>query len=233
MASSQGSMGSVVDYGIYSGLLEKYVKNGHVNYRGFKSDEASLDQYLKVLESTDTKQLSPREAFAYYTNVYNAWTIKLILSGYPGIKSIKDLGSFFQTPWEKKIVRLDGKVLTLDDVEHNILRPRFKDPRVHFAINCAAFSCPPLRSEPYQGDKLDQQLDDATRMFINNPERNYIEGNTLYVSKIFKWFAEDFDHDVVSFISKFAEDNFKQNLEAKKNVLKVKYLPYDWTLNGS
>ena len=233
LAGTQNSMAPVVDHSIYSDLLKRHVKDGHVNYRGFKSDEARLDQYLKVLENTEVEQLSPGEQFAFYTNAYNAWTIKLILSGYPGIKSIKDLGSFFQTPWKKKIVRIDGKMITLDDVEHNILRPRFKDPRVHFVINCAAFSCPPLRSEPYRGDILDQQLDDATRAFINNPERNYLEGNILYVSKIFKWFAEDFDHDVVSFVSKFAEHDFKQDLEAKKDRLKVKYLHYDWSLNGS
>jgi hypothetical protein len=233
LAGTRNSMGTAVDHSIYSALLKKHVKNGHVNYQGFKSEEARLDQYLKVLENIDIKILSPSEQFAFYANAYNAWTIKLILSGYPGIKSIKDLGSLFKTPWKKKIVRIDGKVLTLDDIEHNILRPRFKDARVHFAINCAAFSCPPLRSEPYQGGKLDQQLNDATRVFINNPERNYLEGNTLYVSKIFKWFAEDFDHDVVGFVSKHAENNFKQKIEAKENSLKVKYLYYDWSLNGS
>jgi len=232
LAGTGNSMGTAVDNSIYSALLKKHVKDGHVNYQGFKSEEARLDQYLKVLENTDIKLLSPSEQFAFYANAYNAWTVKLILSGYPGVKSIKDLGSLFQSPWKKKLVRIDGKVLTLDDVEHNILRPRFKDPRVHFAINCAAFSCPPLRSEPYQGGKLDQQLNDATRVFINNPERNYLEGNTLYISKIFKWFAEDFDRDVVGFVAKHAENNFKQKLEAKKNSLKVKYLHYDWSLNG-
>ena len=233
LAGTGNALGPAVDHSIYSDLLKEHVKNGQVNYHGFKSDEAKLDQYLKVLEDTDIKRLSPNEQFAFYANAYNAWTIKLILSGYPGIKSIKDLGSLFRSPWKKKIVRIDGTVLTLDEVEHNILRPRFKDPRVHFAINCTAFSCPPLRSEPYQCGKLDQQLNDATRMFINNPERNYLEGNTLYVSKIFKWFAEDFDHDVVGFLSKHAEKNFKQKLESKKNSLKVKYLYYDWSLNGS
>jgi hypothetical protein len=233
VADTGNSMDTAVDNRIYSALLKKHVKSGRVDYQGFKAEEARLDQYLKILENTDIMLLSPGEQFAFYANAYNAWTIKLILSGYPGVKSIKDLGSLFQSPWKKKIVRIDGKVLTLDDVEHNILRPRFKDPRVHFAINCAAFSCPPLRSEPYQGAKLDQQLNDATRVFINNPDRNYLEGNTLYVSKIFKWFAEDFDRDVVGFVAKHAENKFKQELKAKKNSLKVKYLYYDWSLNGS
>jgi hypothetical protein len=224
---------ATVDHGIYASLLKKYVKKGHVNYQGFKNEEAELDEYLKVLENTDVNSLSSSERFAYYVNAYNAWTIKLILSGYPGINSIKELGSFIKTPWKKKIVRSEGTLLTLDDIEHNILRPMFKDPRIHFAINCAAFSCPPLRSEPYQGKILDQQLNDSTRVFINNPKRNYLEGNTLYVSKIFKWFAEDFDHDVVGFVSAYAEGDFKKQLDIKKDILKVKYLYYDWSLNGS
>lgn len=224
---------TTVDHGIYASLLKKYVKNGRVNYQGFKIEETKLDEYLKVLENTDVTSLSPSEQFAYYTNAYNAWTIKLILSGYPDISSIKDLGSFIKTPWKRKIVRTEGKVLTLDDIEHNILRPQFKDPRVHFAINCAAVSCPPLRSEPYQGNILDQQLNESTRAFINNPKRNYFEGNTLYVSKIFKWFAEDFDHDVVGFVSAYAGDDFKRQLEEKKDILEVKFLHYDWSLNGS
>jgi hypothetical protein len=137
----------IVDHGIYADLLVKYVKNGVVDYQGFKSEETKLDQYLKVLENTDTKNLSRDEQFAFYANAYNAWTIKLILSAYPGVKSIKDLGSVFKSPWKKKLVRIEGKVITLDDIEHNILRPRFKDPRVHFAVNCASKGCPPLRSE--------------------------------------------------------------------------------------
>ena len=135
-----------VDHSLYAGLLEKYVKDGVVNYQGFKNEETVLDKYLKVLEEVDSKILSRNEQFAFYVNAYNAWTIKLILNGYPGIKSIKDLGSLFKSPWKKKICRIDGKIITLDDIEHNILRPRFKDPRVHLAINCAAKSCPPVRS---------------------------------------------------------------------------------------
>ena len=222
----------VVDSSIYAGLLGKYVKDGVVDYEGFKSEEVKLDQYLKVLEKTDTKTLSRNEQFAFYVNAYNAWTIKLILSGYPGIKSIKDLGSLFKSPWKKKICRIDGEIIALDDIEHNILRPRFKDPRVHFAINCAAKSCPPVRSEPYRGRKLDQQLDEMTRAFINDLESNRLEGHTLYVSSIFKWFAEDFNKDIVGFFLKHTKGDLKEQLEANKEKIKVKYLDYDWSLNG-
>ena len=222
-----------VDSRLYGELLIKYVKKGVVDYQGFKNEETKLDEYLRVLENTNVSQLSRDELFAFYVNAYNAWTIKLILSAYPGIKSIKDLGNIFKTPWEKKIVRINGDVITLDDVEHNKLRAQFKDPRVHFAINCASKSCPPLISEPYEGSTLNRQLDDATRAFINDPESNYLKGNKLYVSRIFKWFSEDFDDDVLSFFLKYSEGNFKQELEAQKNKIKIVYLSYDWSLNGA
>jgi len=227
-----GVSGTTVDDSIYAALLEKYVQQGQVDYRGFKTDEAKLDQYLKVLENTDSDKLTSNDQFAFYINAYNAWTIKLILSGYPGVKSIKSLGSILKSPWKKKICRIDGDVITLDDIEHSILRPRFKDPRVHFAINCAALSCPPLISEPYRGSTLDRQLDDSAKNFINNPQRNYFKGNTLYVSKIFKWFAKDFNNDIIGFFLKYAEKELKKELEAQGAPIKIKYLHYDWSLNG-
>ncbi|HDZ90518.1 MAG TPA: DUF547 domain-containing protein [Deltaproteobacteria bacterium] len=180
-----------VDNRIYQELLEKYVRNGQVDYRGFKEEEKELDRYLEVLEQVDSEALSRDDRFAFYINAYNAWTIKLILTGYPDVKSIKDLGSFFRSPWKKKICRIDGEVISLDQIEHGILRPRFKDPRVHFAINCAAKGCPPLRSVPYEGTNLDQQLDEMAAAFINDPSRNRLERNTLYASRIFDCFEED------------------------------------------
>jgi len=221
-----------VDHGIYAGLLGKYVKSGVVDYKGLKSEETSLDRYLKILEETEPKKLSRNEQFAFYINAYNAWTIKLILTGYPGIKSIKDLGSIFKSPWKKQIARIDGDIITLDHIEHDILRPGFKDPRVHFAINCAAKSCPPLRPEPYRADILDRQLDEMARAFINDSRRNRFEGRTLYVSSIFKWFSEDFHDDVVGFFLKHAQWDLKKQLENSKSKVKVKYLDYDWSLNG-
>jgi hypothetical protein len=221
-----------VDHGLYAGLLKKYLSEGVVDYRGFKSEEATLDAYLKVLEKTDTSKLTPEAQFAFYVNAYNAWTIKLILSAYPKVNSIKDLGSLFKSPWKKKLCRIDGDVLTLDDIEHGILRPRFKDPRVHFAVNCASKGCPPLRSEPYVGDILDQQLDEMTRSFINDPARYRLEGSTLYVSKIFDWFAEDFGNDIVGFFHRYAEGGLKAKLAENRKTIRVKYLDYDWSLNG-
>ena len=228
----QGWSAAAEGHCIYAQLLRKYVQDGKVDYAGFKKEEKKLNQYLKVIEKTDSKKLSRNGQFAFYVNAYNAWTIKLILTGYPRIKSIKDLGSFFQSPWKKKYCRIDGKTLTLDDIEHKILRPRFQDPRVHFAINCASKSCPPLHSDPYSGSILDQQLDSATRLFINDRGRNYFDDKTLYVSKIFKWFAVDFKDDVIGFFLKYADANLRQALLNKKGKITIKYLDYDWSLNG-
>ena len=223
----------VVDHGLYADLLAKYVHQGKVDYRGFRIEEGELDRYLEVLEKADTGSLSRNQQFAFFINAYNAWTIKLILSRYPALESIKDLGNILRSPWEKQICRIDGKVMTLDDIEHGILRPRFKDPRVHFAINCAALSCPPLIPEPYRGSTLDRQLDSSARAFVNNPERNFLEGRTLFVSKIFKWFAEDFDNDVIGFFRRYAEEELKEALESRGDRIEVKYLRYDWSLNDN
>ena len=221
-----------VDNSLYARLLKQYVNQGVVDYRGIKNEEMILDQYLKVLENTDPRKLSGSEQFAFYVNAYNAWTIKLILSAYPGLKSIKELGSFLSTPWKKKIARIDGDVLTLDAIEHDILRKQFKDPRVHFAVNCASQSCPPLRSEPYQGNILNRQLDEMTTAFLNDPARNYLDGKTLYVSSIFKWFAEDFNNDIVGYFLIYAQEDLKKRLEANRDKIGIKYLDYDWSLNG-
>jgi hypothetical protein len=230
LASAHG--GETVDHGIFGELLNKYVKNGVVDYQGFKKEEDRLGEYLKVLEKVKSEKLSREEQFAFYVNAYNAWTIQLILTDYPGIESIKDLGSIFKSPWKKRICRIDGKLLTLDDIEHNILRPRFKDPRVHFAVNCASKGCPPLLSEPYVGGRLDAQLNRVTRAFINDPGRYRLEGDTLYVSRIFKWFSEDFNGDVVGFFVQYAEGDLKKKLKTGGEGFKVKYLDYDWSLNG-
>lgn len=224
--------GAAPDNRIFAELLTQYNHNGVVDYAGFKKEEARLDAYLDLLAGVDPNSLARNDRFAFYANAYNAWTIKLILTGYPGVASIKDLGNFFKSPWKKKFVRLGGEVITLDHIEHDILRPQFRDPRVHMAVNCASKSCPPLWHEPFSGSRLADQLDSATRQFINNPSFNRIENGKLYVSRIFKWFSEDFDDDVIGFFERYAEGELKHALMANRSTLKVKYLDYDWSLNG-
>ena len=224
---------SAEDHQRFGVLLKKYNQEGHVDYAGFKSDETRLDAYLEGLAKIDPESLPREERFAFYINAYNAWTIKLILSGYPGVTSIKKLGSLFKSPWKKKFVRIGGRLTTLDHIEHDILRPEFKDPRIHFAVNCASRGCPPLYQEPFVGRQLDRQLNEVTRHFINSSEYNRLEGNTLYVSSIFKWFSEDFNDDIIGFFQKYAMGKLKSDINIRKSSLKIKYLDYDWSLNGS
>ncbi|MCU0604777.1 MAG: DUF547 domain-containing protein [Desulfobacterales bacterium] len=230
---SSAAASDEVDHGIYAELLARHVRGGGVDYAGFKKEEARLDQYLELIERVDPERLPRQEQFAYYINAYNAWTIKLILTAYPGVKSIKDLGSLFQSPWKKEFVRIRGQTVTLDHIEHDILRPRFRDPRVHFAVNCASKSCPPLLAEPFRGQTLDAQLTRVTAEFLNQPANSRLEGDRLWVSSIFKWFAEDFNADVVGFYLAYAQGDLKRRLEAGRGRIEVTYMDYDWSLNGA
>jgi hypothetical protein len=222
-----------VDHSIFGDLLKSHSKNGLVDYQGFKSDEKALVRYLGVLEKVHPESLSRSEQMAFYINAYNAWTIKLILTKYPGVKSIKDLGTLFQSPWEKKFVKINGKDVSLDHIEHDILRPQFKDPRIHFAVNCASKSCPPLLGEPFTGTQLQRQLDGVTKSFINDPKSTFIKGDKLYVSRIFKWFGEDFGNDILGFVRSYAQEALAQNIGKGDKKLKIRYLDYDWSLNGT
>ena len=222
---------TAVDNRLYAELLGRYVNEGQVDYKGLKTEEAKLDTYLAGLAEVDPATLARDARFAFYINAYNAWTLKLILTGYPGLDSIKDLGTLFSSPWKQKIAMIDGTPLTLDQIEHEILRPEFQDARVHFAINCAALSCPPLRPEPYEPDRLNAQLDAATTAFINRQDRTYLTGDTLHVSRIFKWFNEDFTPDVATFVRQYARGELKRKLDGIESI-EVNYLDYDWSLNG-
>jgi hypothetical protein len=230
---SVGATQGPVDHSIYGKLLKAHVIDGRVDYSGFKKDEAQLDAYLAALGAIAPGELAQQEQMAFYINAYNAWTIKLILGAWPDLTSIKDLGSLFQSPWKKSFVKLRQGVVTLDHIEHDILRPRYKDPRIHFAINCASISCPPLLNTPYIGSELSRQLDVVTTNFINDPSNNYINGDTLHVSRIFKWFEEDFNGDIYGFFKRYARGELKKQLDSRAEGLKINYLPYDWALNGT
>lgn len=219
-----------VDNSIYARLLETHVKGSRVSYDGLKKDEALLDRYLAILSAAHPDALPRNHQFAFYINAYNAFTLKLILTRYPKINSIKEIGSFFSNPWNKKFINLKGRTVSLDYIEHEVLRPRFKDPRVHFAINCAARSCPPLFNRPFEGDRLDRQLEERTRAFINDPKSNYVKGDTLFLSRIFSWFEEDFNDNPLYFVRLYAGPELHKALDAVPAV-KVSFLPYDWTLN--
>ena len=232
LVATSAAAGTVPDHGIWDELLGRYNRQGQVDYAGLKQAEARLDAYLEGLAGIDPDSLDRDEQFAFYANAYNAWTVKLILTGYPGVTSIKDFGSLFKSPWKKKFVDINGEIMTLDHIEHDILRPRFQDPRVHFAINCAAKSCPPLYREAFEGTRLHAQLDDATRRFLNDRRFNRLEGKTLYVSSIFKWFNKDFRGDIVGFFEQYGAPDLKAGIAADREQITVTYLDYDWSLNG-
>lgn len=226
------SAGQKVDNQIFTRLLQQYVNDGNVDYEGFKKDEKILNQYLDILSRTDIEKLSKKGKFAFYVNAYNAFTIKLILTRYPDIESIKDIGGLFSSPWDMKFIPLKNKKVTLDYIEHEVLRPTFKDARVHFAVNCASKSCPPLRNEAYEEDRLDDQLNEQTRQFINGENNYSLKGNSIYISKIFKWFKKDFNNTPLAFVMQYAQEPLKEKLEALGSNVSVRYLDYDWSLNN-
>ncbi len=217
----------------YAALLAAHVHDGVVDYAGLKGREKELDAYLEALTRVDPASLNREERFAYYINVYNAWTLKLILEHYPGIGSIKEAGSLLRSPWKRTFVRLKSGTVSLDDVEHGLLRPQFRDPRVHFAVNCASVSCPPLASAPYEGAGLDAALDAAARRFINNPANTFVKDGTLHVSRIFDWYGDDFGgrQGVWAFVRRYADPELAGKMDAAKEQ-DLAYLPYDWSLNG-
>ncbi len=220
---------------LYGELLSQYVKDGRVDYIGLKQKEAQLDIYLNYLAATDPEKMALNDRFAFYVNAYNGYTLKLLLKNFKNGRppaSIKDIGGFFTKPWSIKFVEIGGKEYTLDNIEHDILRPVFKDSRVHFAVNCASKSCPPLISVPYDSAQLDQQLTANAIAFINNTQENRLEGDILHISSIFKWFKKDFKNDPIAYFEKYAQGDLKKRLAAKKGRIKVKYLDYDWSLNG-
>jgi len=220
-----------VDHHLWDELLKKHVLAGVVDYAGFKAEEKKFDSYLDLLARTDYQALESSERYAFLINLYNAWTIKLILGKWPDLRSIKDLGSFLSSPWKKEIVILKTGRVSLDHVEHDLLRPEARDPRAHFALNCASKGCPPLASFAFTGERLDQQLEQITRSFINDPQRTVLEGNELKLNKIFRWYGEDFGGKV-DFVRKYAEGDLKARLAALGDRVEIGYLPYDWSLNG-
>lgn len=231
---------------LYTQLIMEHVKDGHVDYTALKQDPR-LEQYLAELAATNPETLpTDDDRVAYWLNVYNAFTLKVISDNMP-LESISELhlfgnvylGVIFgETVWEDYEFPLyGGKPYTLDHVEHSILRPIFQDYRHHGAIVCAAVSCPPLRSEAYEGARLSEQLDDQMRVWLANRELNHYDpiNKKLYISSIFSWFDGDFTKDgreIVDVLLPYFAPDIQAQIRADRDVLRVKYLTYDWSLNG-
>lgn len=213
-------------------LLKKHVHaDGLVDYKGFTRDSADLNKYLRLLETAhpNEKNWKREEQMAYWINAYNAYTVQLILRNYPvaSIKDIKKGVAFVNSVWDIKFIKIQGYTYDLNNIEHNILRPVFKDARVHAAVNCASYSCPKLLNEAYTADKLDAQLTASMKSFINDPSRNKITADKVQVSEIFKWFDGGFKRDAGS-VREFLNRYSKVQVGEKAS---IEHLDYDWKLN--
>lgn len=227
----------------YSALLRDHVTDGRVDYRGL-CDDSRLQRYLEQLSATDPAVLPGDDArMAFWINVYNAFTLKIICDHYP-VKSITELhfggrviGFLLKkTVWHKKFITINGEKLNLDTVEHKILRKQFDEPRIHFAIVCASVSCPSLRAEAYRADGLDEQLEDQARIFFADPGKNTfdVEQETAHLSKILDWFGGDFgdsDAERLIYISRFLPPKLSDALRRDTAAWTIKYTHYDWDLN--
>lgn len=211
-----------VNHSTWDNLLQKYVTTtGAVDYVGFKKDAVQLEAYLNILSTNAPQQSwSRNEQLAYWINAYNAFTVKLIVDNYP-LKSIRDLHN--GKPWDVKWIKIGGQTYSLNQIENEIIRPQFKESRIHFAVNCAAKSCPPLLNRAYTAAKLNEQLASQTKKFINNTAYNSISNRSVKVSQIFNWYSVDFG-DLVSYLNKYA----RTSISSKAN---VEFAEYDWALN--
>jgi hypothetical protein len=220
-----------VDHSDLSSILQKHVDaDGCVNYLSLQSDSSTLNQYLaKLQQHHPNATWSENERKAYWINAYNAFTLQLIVRNFP-VSSIKDLGGSIykvNTAWDIRFITIESATYDLNNIEHDILRKEFNDPRIHFAINCASESCPVLLNEAYVADQLDAQLDSAAVRFINDPKRNAIGAASAEISRIFLWFRGDFteSQSIQEFISMYSRIPLTKST-------KISHLPYDWSLNA-
>lgn len=232
-----------VNHAAWDHLLSRFVKPGadglnRVDYAAFRaSGHEQLKTYLMSMGRVDPRALNRKEQFAYLANLYNAKTIDIVLDHYP-VRSIKDISlggglfaAFTGGPWKAKVVSINGVSLSLDDIEHEILRKVYKDPRVHYAVNCASVGCPNLGSRAFTGATLDAQLDAAARAFVNSPRGVRIKGNQIAVSSIYEWFKADFGGNntgVLRHLMQYAEPKLAAKL---KSIGSVANHDYDWRLN--
>jgi len=220
------------DHAPWTKLLQQYVNaEGWVDYEGLTGAKVALDDYINILSTNPpSTSWSKEERLAYWLNAYNAFTIKLIVDNYP-VESIKDLNPliavpFVNTVWQKKWFKIGDEDFSLDNIEHDVLRKEFEEPRIHFAINCASFSCPVLRREAFVADKIYGQLEEQAKLFINDPIRNTIDPQKPFVSKVFSWFKGDFtkSQSLVEFINQYSTIQLDPEVS-------VRFMDYNWSLN--
>ena len=214
-----------VDHSKWNQLLQKHVSaKGNVNYEGFAKDKVELDAYLsKIAAVKPNSDWSRNEAMAYWINAYNAFTIKLMLNNYP-LKSIMEING--GKAWDLKFIVIAGEKYSLNNIEHDILRKKYQDPRIHFAVNCASVSCPKLLNTAFFAEGLEEKLEKAAKDFINNSDKNSISATKAEVSKLFDWYKDDFTKNgsVVDYLNKYSK--------TKTNTNKVSFKEYNWNINN-
>jgi Protein of unknown function, DUF547 len=237
------------NYAAWDTMLKKHVrwlpdnKQSRVDYAGFAKDRAELKKVLDSLSAVPKNEFdgwSKEQRMAFLINAYNAFTVEVILTKWPDIKSIKELGLFNRGPWKNEFFTLLGAKRHLDWIEHEELRPKYAEPRVHGAVNCASIGCPALRPEAFTAGKLEGQLEDGMLRFMGDRTRNRVADGKVQVSMIFKWFKEDFEkgqkgfarvEDVFARYATQLSDKADEQAALKAKTLPVDHLDYDWSLN--
>ena len=230
-----------VDHSPWSAFLQRYVRQGpnginRVDYGAVTAkDRNSLDSYLKRLTRTKVRSMTRASQKPFWINLYNALTVQVILDHYP-VDSIQDIdispGFFSSGPWGKKLVTIEGKKLSLNEIEHRVLRPIWEDPRIHYAVNCASIGCPNLQTEAFTPENIEVLLDKGAREYINHPRGVTIEDGNLIVSSIYEWFQEDFggsEAGVIEHLMRYAEPELKKKLQGLSGIYDDRY---DWSLNS-
>lgn len=221
-ASLSAPLSTAPDHSAWDELLQKHVsEDGAVDYKGFKKDRKALQAYLDKLAARHPMDSWSRdEKLVYWVNAYNAFTVKLILDHYP-VKSIKDIHN--GNPWDVKWIELGKRTYSLNQIEHDVIRPHYAEPRIHFAVNCAAKSCPPLLNRAFTVEHLEAYLEQQTKSFINNEAYNKVQPNALKLSQIFNWYGEDFG-DVAAYVDQYTPTSVKPGA-------KITFMDYNWALN--
>ncbi|WNK00035.1 DUF547 domain-containing protein [Thalassospiraceae bacterium LMO-JJ14] len=230
-----------LDHGIWQRFLKTYVKDdpaglNRVDYAGVTAeDKRALSSYLDGLAATPVSTLNRGEQQAYWINLYNALTVQVIVDHYP-VKSIRDIdispGLFSDGPWAKKLIKIEGEEVSLDDIEHRILRPIWNDPRLHYAVNCASVGCPDLIARAYTAADMDRLLSANAVTYVNSPRGVKIADGGITVSKIYDWFQEDFggsEEGVIAHLMQYVTGDRKAALESATY---IDDYDYDWSLNG-
>lgn len=230
-----------VDHTAWGGLLTRRISTGADGINRFAygsvdaADRDALRGYLAAGSAMPVGRLTRREQMAFWINLYNAVTVQCILDHFP-VGSIRDIdispGLFANGPWGAKLITVEGEPLSLDDIEHRILRPIWRDPRIHYGVNCAALGCPNLLAEPFAAGAMDRMLDEAALAFVNHPRGVRLAGNRLEVSSIYVWFEEDFggsDEGVIRHLKAYAGPDLAMELEKRR---RIDGHDYDWSLNG-